>query len=427
MSNDVLERLSRANPVPHDPPAPPLGPLLDRLAEPPSVRSGRRLRELAMFGLAIAAVIVVAAVFLGTAGRRPISAGSAPSADRELIAELGVLRRPQTAADRALPAALSRLAIPRLTRLAIRVGEIRVFVIVQKRLPRTAFAIAVTPEGRFFPLDLGTAASLRHPRPVALNRTAPLHGSLVPNGVAVVVWTFQPASGRGPVTAVGAQVRGNVTVARFGQPRGALSRVTWWGPHGQVIASLNLAAARARQVRAEGRASSRSDKRPIAHSLLAHFTLFRLPRSHTPGPKMPVGIAAGYANQAGLGLNVGRARFIALSGTERPVSGYPHGVWAIPGSHGLCLLDTQLAGICGGLTGRGSPDSGGFRTLNGGGSSGWVDGIVPNGNPTVTIVLSNGKRVTVPVVHNLYAAALKAHAVALIDKNAAGQTVTFPL
>jgi hypothetical protein len=57
-----------------------------------------------------------------------------------------------------------------------------------------------------------------------------------------------------------------------------------------------------------------------------------------------------------------------------------------------------------------------------------IIGLVPNGNKTVTLLLSNGARQTVPVVdHNVYEATVPGRVVAIIARNTSGKLEQKPL
>jgi hypothetical protein len=52
---------------------------------------------------------------------------------------------------------------------------------------------------------------------------------------------------------------------------------------------------------------------------------------------------------------------------------------------------------------------------------------VPNGNPTVTLILADGRSLRVPVTDNAYAVALHQSVRTLIARDAAGRLVRFSL
>lgn len=115
MNADLLERIRRANPLPVDPPAPPIEPVLERLdavAAGPGARKRTRWRSpsrrtalLLLAGLAIAVPALAATQpwqpILGRPSLHDTPAGIShtppPAAQLQL---LGVLRRPQDQADR---------------------------------------------------------------------------------------------------------------------------------------------------------------------------------------------------------------------------------------------------------------------------------------------------------------------------------------
>jgi hypothetical protein len=71
------------------------------------------------------------------------------------------------------------------------------------------------------------------------------------------------------------------------------------------------------------------------------------------------------------------------------------------------------------------------RRLNGGGSSGngeqTIDGLVPDGNPTVTLVMASRRRIDAPVSDNVYEATARGRIVAVIDRDATGRVVRHTL
>lgn len=430
MSEDVLERLSRANPLPDGLPAPAIEPLLEQLQRPPRRSASRRLSGALPPAVGIALVLLVAVAALLTVGRRAprrSTAGGVPAAARQLISELGVLRRPQTPADRNLPAVVLQQpgVVRSLTRLVVRDLGMRVFLLVRAAPHSTqagATAVAVTRDGRVIWLDNVRASFVARPRPPAPSPPAlvPIHVSIVPDGVATVVWTIRSLSPHASRTQISAAVSSNLAITRFPHLENELvSRAVWYGGSGHVVAAYNPPARQARGLRADQRAIAASEKRPIARSLLAHFKLLRSPVM--PGPTLPIGVAADYANQRG-GLNVGMARFVALGGTEPPIEGYRHGVWVIPGSRTLCFMDTQFAGSCSdGLT---SAESDGLMMSSADSGTYWITGIVPDGNPTVSFKLVDGTTKTVRVIDNVYSLATKTRAIRLTAKEATGRTVT---
>ncbi len=133
-----------------------------------------------------------------------------------------------------------------------------------------------------------------------------------------------------------------------------------------------------------------------------------------PTRPLPHDDAASLAQQGGYGINVSQARFVRAGG---------RGFWVVPGSHGICLVGPIPGALteCGGLTGRGSPGGGGFA----GGSAGRrvrsLDGIAPDGDSSVTVVLADGTVKHVPVVGNVYSVTIKGTFKTLIVRDSSGR------
>ena len=116
MSHNVFDELIRENPIPTTPVAPPVEPLLARLDDiplryPPGERPAgvrqRRGRAILVLLIAMTVGVTVGALTLLHQNRTPTRASRpAHSSVRQLVDILGVLRRPQTPADRALAAQL---------------------------------------------------------------------------------------------------------------------------------------------------------------------------------------------------------------------------------------------------------------------------------------------------------------------------------
>jgi len=177
---------------------------------------------------------------------------------------------------------------------------------------------------------------------------------------------------------------------------------------------------------------------PIAPWLKQHFLIFRTWRLTRPLPE-PAGALADYFTKRGSGLNFAQARFVA---TGTGLFGAKPGVWVVPGSSGVCVLDALQNGICGPRSGyryvhsrncspycgSASPESGGFRVSSRDDHGrNMYSGFVPDGNRTVAIVLANGTTKTVPVVGNVYSITVKGRAVSLIDKDVTGRREQFTL
>ena len=160
-----------------------------------------------------------------------------------------------------------------------------------------------------------------------------------------------------------------------------------------------------------------SGQRPIAASLKDHFRSLRVPAwAHAAAaPTLPAPVATSIASLPG-GLNLQAARFVVTSSGA--------GFWIVPGSGATCLVGSgpPYSGGCHSLTGEGSPDSGGFSQIQGepGSPETTVTGLVPDGNPFVTVVLADGSEVAAPVVGNVYSVTVGGEPMAIISANASG-------
>lgn len=181
--------------------------------------------------------------------------------------------------------------------------------------------------------------------------------------------------------------------------------------HGRLLTSVHSGAQR--------RAGKRSG---IAPSLVAHFSVFRRARSAVKSEALPAGPPASLSAMP-WGLDVANARFVQIGD---PVGA--NGVWVVPGSRGLCIIDPTNGGTCGGLSGPASPDSGGFRVTSSTETAETVTGLAPDGNSTVSVALADGNTMTVPVVNNIYSVTLNGStATAVTVRDASGNATTFPL
>jgi hypothetical protein len=382
-------------------------------------------------GAAVAMLVVVGAlVLVGHRNHEPQPAAGVPAGTHSLLSELAVLRRPQTPADRRAPASVTRGpgVVHELTRLATtvkvpRAGEIRAYVVVRRlganssvfgtkhgSVPGVVVATTVSPTGQTAAIGTGWARSLA--RPFVVRQANGLDGSIVPDGVARAKWVFAdagPASELHQLITVYPTVRNNLALAPIARHQGLLSSITWYGAGGQVIQTFDAAAQRAQQARKAAQAIARSSKRRVAASLINTLAVLRA-RRRAGSPSLPSDMAAAMAEQGGYGLNVAQARFVTAGG---------HGFWLVPGTSGACLIGPTPSGLTGCNDVR-AADSGGLA----GGSAGpnWMmlEGIVPDGNPTVSVVLSNGQIKRVPVVDNVYSLTVHGKPIALIVRNSAG-------
>lgn len=294
MSDHTMDQIRSANPFPSELPAPPIEDVWRRLESKPARdswdrhaglaagrRAAARLPSLSGVGLALSAVpvvaiLVLAVVLLGHARRStkhgvasgPTQAAIASSSTRALIAELGILRQPQTAAARvfnsspivARPPAMRppHRLIPSLTRVVTLPDGGRLFLYVA---PPASVGPPVYGLGyeEAYPGSSGggcctTAGALRMPRGPGPDQFASgrdrhtMYFEVVPDGVARVHWVFprhpvEPSGVPSSVTpafaaplSVNVVVHDNVAAVRLPQ-RGLATSDTWYAPDGHVTAA----------------------------------------------------------------------------------------------------------------------------------------------------------------------------------------------
>ncbi len=395
------------------------------------------------------AVGVVALVSLHHRAAAPGASGS-PSGISALEAKLAVLRRPATAADRFPNRKPGRFAV-KTSRLATTVNtptaRLRIYVIVQSlpshwvaRKGQAALSLGVRAvdvnanDWLGASTGLLTAATL-NPSDVASGpppglAVAPAvynkgfrydYGAafgLVPDGVARVKWVFTGA-GIGIThphpTTIYPTVRNNVAAAVFDPSDGPLASATWYDTSGSVIARSNGGLA-SRQRLIEIRAINNAPSRPIAPVLLAHYALFHSIPADDPAhdPQLPTpGVTGGYEGE--MHLNYWQTRYVrSLTGLDG------RGLWITPGTTGICISDPQTTS-CGTLNHRDTSAIIGTATTRAGSET--LSGLAPDGNKTITLVLSTGAHRTIPVIdHNVWETTLPGRIIALIDRNTSGRT-----
>jgi hypothetical protein len=232
---------------------------------------GVGLRGLVTGGAVLVAILV--AVLALSLRHRPghLAPGArAPASPAALTAELGVLRRRQTPADRALartiagPLAAPGLGsvVPGLTRLIAklpngRLGPVYVYVVVQPPNRRTpapfgggqapqasaySAAVQLTSPYRGGGWDVGeTAANVRRVNGGWFGWG--YYAVLVPDGVARVRWRFVSRAAIPPLT-VTAAVHENVAVAKVpenshGMVLVRVANATWYSAGGRVIGTYS--------------------------------------------------------------------------------------------------------------------------------------------------------------------------------------------
>jgi hypothetical protein len=241
--------------------------------------------------------------------------------------------------------------------------------------------------------------------------TRGVNAGVVPDGVTRVKWVFRLAGGRLVMVYPKVERNGAVSIAAgLG-----VSSATWYGPGGRVIASYNE---RAQREAEQAHALAASAREPIAAALVAHFAIFRRPVAPPASIEpLPRRTAIVVTNQ-GFGLNVTHARLVPYPCTP--------GLWVIPGSHGVSMAQIRPDGGGGGNNVPVSMAlSGGLVTTTCCAAPGeTVWGLVPDGNRTVTVVLTGGGTRTVPVIDNVYSIKVTGRVTAIIGKDAGGRRIT---
>jgi hypothetical protein len=127
-------------------------------------------------------------------------------------------------------------------------------------------------------------------------------------------------------------------------------------------------------------------------------------------------------------LNVAQTRFVPYPAAPHRL-GVPAGFWVIPGGSGIAFMadGLNLGTMCR-LDTLCSPLRGGFfiATAFGDGTQLLV-GLVPDGNATVTVEMASGATRTARVIDNVYSVYLPRGSATVVDRNAAGRRVRFPL
>lgn len=206
----------------------------------------------------VAVVIVIAAV--GTVHRGGGGLSTIPSGARGLMARFAVLRRPQTAADRAYPTSLLApltgrdlrglhlTIVPSLIRVAPAPRGVRVVLFVARTTSdRPLVGSRITRSALGYHLEAIAFVSARGRARGALMGGLPstingIEVGVVPDGIARVRWTFRRESTAAAGTAsqppsVSAKVHENVAAApalRVGPPTSA----TWYDARNRVVASV---------------------------------------------------------------------------------------------------------------------------------------------------------------------------------------------
>jgi hypothetical protein len=458
MMTDPAELLRALNPEPVAS-APPIDRLWRRLeadalmpgsAVPPRVRRSRRggvlaTRLLVAGLLAVAVAIGVGAVVvLPTSHRAPARPTAAqlalPSPARGLVGILGVLRRPQTPAERDLGRSLTgvkhiRAGIPvsSLIRVATVTPDGEKVILVPMRprnggtwspVPGSRASRSTTTRGLRLAVFADGAVCCSTPAAIEAGQTWLSYGSssgnyvviVVPDGVARVSVAFAPT--------VTAPVHDNVAVLSV--PRAVenlgIYRMAWYGPAGTIVkrirsslpSSAQSARARTRLIRQDEQSTAR-----IAPQIAAHFPLFgaahatgvfgRGPGRFTvsepalaslPTAVLEMGAGGGYPMDvkatreittlfSGLSLWVQAGRIICMTSVP------PERIGACSGSPALARSSGMIARAV-------LPDGQAI-----------IIGIVPGTNRTITVITAGGATRVVSVTDGVFIT--PAHGVARIQ------------
>jgi hypothetical protein len=410
--------------------------------------------------LAAVAIVVVAVALVRHAAPPAHDGGSRGVAGaRQLVTDMSVLRRAQTAADRTMPTlggpeakALAPLIIPRYTRLVASPPGARAFLVVTK--PSTLpglwssrfgddVGVVVVAGGqagyrRGFP-----AVDLHDPANVFAVSAGYLMG-VFPDGVASVRWTFRDPVG-GVERAVTKRVVGNVAVARIPPGTRELWSAVWYGAGGRVVPTSErlleqMAAARQAHRRAAALRLARRSRNRIAPALLADFPVFAArPRPLGPAPSgAEAGLAVAHPSLSSLPLGIlepglpGGAdlRQVRLVTTAAGLQ-----FWIIPGAGDACLFQLRrpqnISPLAPGtLAGGAGECAAGLDQIEQSGgmwdtSGPFTYGFVAATNRSVTLIMRGGATEVAPVIGGVFVARA-AGFVKVQLTSASGKLVTTP-
>ncbi len=380
-----------------------------------------------LLGAAIAIVVAGGALLLAPGHKATPSRWSAANAGvRSLVGELGVLRRSQTAADRALYAGRSRAeqspstpldqSIRRLTRV-IRLpddGRIFLYVVASGRGP---FPSGLGYEERSQTDGFGacciTAHNLRGPRGPGPNaetfagHRTQLYFEIVPDGVARVRWMFPrfghlalplgvsvPPPFKTALT-VTVPVHDNIAAVTLPQ-RGTAARDTWYAADGRVIADKIF------------RVPTQPPSPRVAPAIRAQLKVFDRPRVGLD--RLPSSFLSQLkATDSRLGLSLGNSReVVANDGQTAYIIPATHGLVPRPGVRaqpGVCVINTNETFCTAATTlpGAASADLC-SPTLPAGQLE--LEWLLPDRSTHVALGMSNGTRIHYRSGYNIYIARL---------------------
>jgi hypothetical protein len=411
----------------------------------------RRVPRLSLGGFATAlaagAAVAVALVAIVLAGHHRNAAQTTGARNtlraRQLISKLAVLRRPQTAADQAIPAHLNQgpthgPQVVTLTRLVATPPGARVFLVVNQPpatgpiwSPRLGDQVAIVTvnargaqEGVGEPAANLTNGMFAFPYPVGTSQ-AGRPGSqiyeigIVPDGVARVRWAFAGVGGRHP-RAVNATVADNVAISALLELPGRLTRATWYAADGHQVQTSDRALRRAmarRQALARASLLKRDTESTnrAAPVLLRNFAVFAPTLTRNAGA---AGITVTHPSLSSLPLGIlnmavpDRVPGLAPEEIRQVTTRSGLRFWVVPGAKGACVAIVEdVRGRPGGGAGSAASCSGSLAQVeaNGIASSATAPdgtkmlvGAVPDTNSTVSWSLRGGGTRTVPVVHGVF-------------------------
>lgn len=377
---------------------------------------------------AVVAIVVGSGALLLTGGHKvsPSPQAAASAAARSLVGELGVLRRPQTAADRAFyrsgivaqqPAGSPpRQSIRRLTRLIALPDDGKMFLYVVAPGPGRRYS-GLGYEERTVADGVGaccqTARALRRPGGPGPNayesgayRTQ-LYFEIVPDGVSQVRWVFPrfarlalplgvsvPGPHKTGLT-VTVPVRDNIAAVTLPQ-RGTAARDTWYAANGRVIADETL------------RVPSQPPGPRVAPAVRAQLKVFDRPRVGLD--RLPSGFLSQLtATDSRLGLSLGNSReLVANDGQTAYIVPAGHGLIARPGARpepGVCVINTNetFCTAATTLSGAGSAD---LCSPNLPAGQLELEWLLPDGSSHVALGMSDGTRIHQRSGYNVYIARL---------------------
>jgi len=377
---------------------------------------------------AVVAIVVAGGALLLTAGHKvsPSRHAAGSVGVQSLVSELGVLRRPQTAADRAFYSDRTvaqqpvgsppRQSIRRLTRLVPLPDRGRIFLYVVPPGPGRRYS-GLGYEERSVTNGVGaccqTAGALRRPGGPGPNayesgayRTQ-LYFEIVPDGVARVQWVF-PRFARlalplgvsvpGPhktALTITVPVRDNIAAVMLPQ-RGTAARDTWYAADGRVIADETL------------RNPVQPPSPRVASAVRGQLHVFDRPRVGLD--RLPSELLSQLqATDSRLGLSLGNSReVVANDGQTAYLIPATHGLVPSPGARaepGVCVINANET-FCAGATTLPGAASVDLCSPNLPAGQLELEWLLPDRSTHVALGMSDGTRIHYRSGYNIYIARL---------------------